>query len=720
MAKMDDKALPTGRRPTVLIVDDDPVFSMLAAETLSVAGYAAPVANSAGAAWTLLHSECPDLILMDVEMPGSSGFDLCAQIRATPLGANVPIIMVTGHNDTESVARSYEAGATDFINKPVLWATLPHRIGFMLRASDNMRALTSSEAKNRALLQTLPDSIYIVSRDGSIRERISGDPATVDALSAGSRLDHIIPLDVARAVRESMATVADPTELITHDFETGEGEGWHAFEARLRLQVDGTYLMVIRDSTERRRANARIEQLAYYDPLTGLPNRQLFVREVTRVIAAGASQHYSSALLYLDLDRFKRVNDNFGHSVGDALLRSVARRLEKCVRLSDTRSSDDAFGARGSGIIARLGGDEFAILLAGIGDETQAKSVAHRIQQTLSEPFDCEGQQLVITPSIGIALHPRDAHDVEDLLVNADMAMYEAKDQGRNTYAFYGESLSLRSLGRLTLESDLRRALDTQEFQLHYQPKLDLGSGRIIGVEALIRWPHAERGWVPPDKFIPVAEDSGLIVPIGDWVLRETCRQLKAWRGTPLGSLSVAINVSVKQFGREDFVDSVLRTLWQFGLKGSALELEITESLLMKNIAETTAALKELAAAGITLAIDDFGTGYSSLGYLRQFTVNSLKIDRSFVKDLGKGGDDTAICAAIIAMARELKLKVVAEGVETEAQLAFLRTHSCDQAQGYLISKPVPAAELERWLTDAAGTFGAGLPMDELTRKMPG
>jgi EAL domain-containing protein (putative c-di-GMP-specific phosphodiesterase class I) len=327
--------------------------------------------------------------------------------------------------------------------------------------------------------------------------------------------------------------------------------------------------------------------------------------------------------------------------------------------------------------------------------------VANRIRQSLGEPLDCGGHRLVVTPSIGIALYPQDGTDIEDLLVKADMAMYQAKDQGRNGYAFYGHSMAVRSLGRLELENDLRSAFQQGDFQIYYQPKIELSSGAIIGVEALLRWHHAERGWIAPDVFIPVAEETGLIAELGDWVIREACKQLNTWASEGLGYLSIAVNVSVQQFARADFVESVLRALWQYGVKPEQLELEITESLLMRNVDDTTACMKRFRAAGVTLSIDDFGTGYSSLGYLRQFPVDALKIDRSFVKDLHTSDDDAAICAAIIAMARELKLKVIAEGVANVEQLEFLRRHRCDQAQGYLISKPVPVADLEKLLRDA-------------------
>jgi diguanylate cyclase (GGDEF)-like protein len=689
--------LPSHPRRCVLIIDDDPVFTLLASETLEQAGYDAKIASNTQDAIASFEKDKPDLVLLDVELPGSNGFKLCATLSAMSPEVDVPIVMVTGHDDTESIAHAYEVGATDFIHKPVLWPTLPHRIGFILRAQDNMRALKVSEQKNRTLLQALPDTIYIVAADGILLEHITGDRKNKAASLVGKLLEDALPAEVARAARLAMKGAAT-SDLATCEFTVGRGTEQQAFEARLRPQADGTLLIVTRDTTERRRAKARIEYLAYYDTLTGLPNRQLFVREVGRAIRVAKRTGHLMALLYLDLDRFKRINDNLGHSVGDALLQSVARRLELSVRPSDVVALPGEIAKNDEARIARLGGDEFVVLLTGLTDEAQTATVANRIQQALGEPFDCRGHRFVVTPSIGIALYPKDGTDIEDLLVKADMAMYQAKDQGRNGHAFYGESMAVRSLGRLELENDLRRAFEGGDFQIYYQPKLDLASGAIIGVEALLRWHHTTRGWIAPDTFIPVAEETGLILALGDWVIRETCKQLRAWADEGLGHLTIAVNVSVQQFAREDFVDSVLRALWEFGIKPQQLELEITESLLMRNVDDTTKNMKRFSAAGLRLSIDDFGTGYSSLGYLRQFPVDALKIDRSFVKDLHTSGDDAAICAAIIAMARELKLKVIAEGVENVEQLEFLRKHRCDQAQGYLISAPVQVADLQRLL----------------------
>jgi diguanylate cyclase (GGDEF)-like protein len=683
-------------RRSVLIVDDDPVFALLASETLQQAGYEARIAGTATDALESFERERPDLILLDVDLPGPNGFELCSTLRALSAGAEVPVVMVTGHDDTGSIAKAYEAGATDFIHKPVLWPTLPHRVGFILRALDNIGALKVSEQKNRALLQALPDTIFVVGDDGVLLEHVTGSQTQGHESQRGRALEEVFPPHIAREAR--LALRGEGTRrLTTHEFDTGMGEDRRWFEVRLQPQPDGPLLMVSRDTTERRRAEARVEYLAYYDVLTRLPNRLLFMRKAARAIKEAKQSGGMLAFLYLDLDRFKRINDNLGHSVGDALLQQVARRLEDSVRSTDLVAQQGE-RRREKTRVARLGGDEFVVLLTGITGEDQTVPVAERIQKALSEPFECEGHRFVVTPSIGIALYPKDATDVEDLLVKADMAMYQAKDQGRNGHAFYGQSMAVRSLGRLELENDLRRAFENRDFELYYQPKLDLAGGDIIGVEALLRWRHETRGFIPPDTFIPVAEETGLISALGDWVIEQACEQLERWAKQGLGNLSIAVNVSVQQFAREDFVDSVLATLQRHGVKPQSLELEITESLLMRNLADTSACLKRFRAAGVALSIDDFGTGYSSLGYLRQFPVDALKIDRSFVEELHTNDDDAAICAAIIAMARELKLKVIAEGVENAEQLEFLRKHRCNQVQGHLISKPIPIGALHELL----------------------
>jgi diguanylate cyclase (GGDEF)-like protein len=688
-------------RRRVLIIDDDAAFTLLAAEILDQAGYDASVASNSIDAIARFERDKPDLVLLDVELPGTNGFDLCATLGLLSRGADVPIVMVTGHDDTASIAQAYQVGATDFIHKPVLWPTLPHRVGFILRARDNMRALQASEHKNRALLQALPDTIFIVDAAGILLEHIRGDGKRSRRNLVGKKLEQVLPPGVARAVR-LCAKAEHPEELSTYEFTVGRGKDQKSYEARIRPQPNGTMLIVTRNTTERRRARARIEYLAYYDILTGLPNRQLFIRQVGRAIQDAKQSEQLVALLYLDLDRFKRINDNLGHSVGDALLQNVARKLEQSVRPPHVSEPHAERKTHDRARVARLGGDEFAIMLTGVRSEEQIVAVAEQIKLAMAEPLDCGGHRLVVTPSIGIALYPRDGTDIEDLLVKADMAMYQAKDLGRNSYSFFGHSMAVRSLGRLELENDLRAAFEKNEFEVFYQPKVELATGTIVGVEALMRWHHFKRGWIAPEIFIPVAEECGLIFPMGDWVIREACKQLKTWATVGLGALTIAVNVSVQQLASADFVDSVFRALEEYGISPNLLELEITESLLMRNVQDTSLCLKRFRAAGISLSIDDFGTGYSSLGYLRQFPVDALKIDRSFVKDLHTSSDDAAICAAIIAMARELKLKVIAEGVQNTEQLEFLRRHQCDQAQGYLISRAIAPLDLQALLQAAA------------------
>lgn len=685
---------------SVLIIDDDPVFAILASETLVQAGYLAEIASTAHEALASFEKSTPDLVLLDVDLPGASGFDICSTLRAMSSGIDVPIVMVTGHNDTRSITQAYEVGATDFIHKPVLWPTLPHRVGFILRAQTNLRALVTSEQKNRALLRALPDTIFMVGSDGVVLEHIMGSESSSRESLVGKGLDDIFPSDVAMAARNS--TGASPTsEPVIHEYVVGGDRQRRWFEVRLLPQSDGPLLIVVRDITDRRRAKARIEYLALYDLLTRLPNRKLFVRDATLAIRDAKRGGSAMALLYLDLDRFKRINDNLGYTVGDALLQQVARRLEKSVRPSDIVAVAGSAAAEPARV-ARVGSDEFVVLLTGLSDENDTIPVADRIQKLFGEPFECVGHRFVVTPSVGIAMYPKDASDVDDLLIKADMAMRQAKDQGRNGYVFFGQSMAIRSLGRLEVENDMRRGFACGEFTVHYQAKRDLVSGAIIGAEALMRWNHPEQGWIPPDRFIPIAEETGMILPLGDWIIRVACKQLADWAIQGLGHLTIAVNVSVQQFAREEFVSSVLGTLWDFKLKPQLLELEITESLLMRDVDATAKSMQRFRAAGVALSIDDFGTGYSSLGYLRHLPLDSLKIDRSFVQDLATSDDNAAICAAIIAMGHELKLKVIAEGVETQEQLDFLRAHKCDQAQGYLIGRPVPAEEFQNLL--AQGT----------------
>jgi diguanylate cyclase (GGDEF)-like protein/PAS domain S-box-containing protein len=437
---------------------------------------------------------------------------------------------------------------------------------------------------------------------------------------------------------------------------------------------------IYRDVTKTRTLTAQLFQQANYDSLTQLPNRNLLKDRLTHAIAHAQRTHQQIAVLFLDLDRFKTVNDSLGHTAGDVLLKTVAMRLQACLRGVDT--------------VARLGGDEFVIMLENLPHEKLAVTVARKILKALKTPFLLEGHEFVITASIGITLFPRDGEDVDTLLKHADTAMYWAKEEGRNDTKFFAQEVNQRALENLVMEQNLRHALERNELELHYQPQMDLTSGRIVGVEALLRWHHPQQGLMQPRAFIPFAEEMGLIIPIGEWVIRTACVQTKAWLNEGLPVLRVAVNLSPRQFMHQGMVDMIAQALEESSLESQYLELEITENLLMKNIERAITVMQALQSMGICLAIDDFGTGYSSLNYLKHFPVARLKIDQSFVRNITTDSNDAAIVLAVIAMAHSMQLQVVAEGVETEAQMIFLKAQHCDQIQGFYFSRPIPAAEM--------------------------
>jgi diguanylate cyclase (GGDEF)-like protein len=436
--------------------------------------------------------------------------------------------------------------------------------------------------------------------------------------------------------------------------------------------IEGTLI----DITERKVAEERVQSLAYYDALTGLPNRILLHDRLSKALSTARRQNHKVALLFLDLDRFKIVNDSLGHSVGDLLLQEIAGRLKSVAREQDT--------------IARLGGDEFLIVLTNVKDIPGAAVAVERFMDAMTPEFVLQGHSFSISCSLGISIFPEHGADSETLIKNADAAMYSAKERGRNNFQFFTADMNAEAVKRLTLENGLRPALERKELFLVYQPQMDVVTGKITGLEALLRWQHPELGLVPPDQFIGIAENTGMILPIGEWVLRTACSQARRWQEEGLRPVQVAVNVSAVQFRQEGFCQLIRKVLHETGLGAHHLELELTESLLLANADVTFSVLQELKAMGLTLAIDDFGTGYSSFSYLRQFRVSKLKIDRSFIRDVAVNPDDAAITSAIISMAKSLNLKVIAEGVENEAQMAFLRAHQCDEIQGYYFSKPLP------------------------------
>jgi diguanylate cyclase (GGDEF)-like protein len=435
---------------------------------------------------------------------------------------------------------------------------------------------------------------------------------------------------------------------------------------------------VLSTALQRQRAEQRLAHLAQFDALTGLPNRTLLQDRLAQTIVQSRRKRWHAGALFVDLDRFKLINDTLGHHQGDALIRQVGERLLECVRPGDT--------------VGRISGDEFAVVLADMARPDDAALVAQKVLDSLALPFDLGGNEAYISASIGIAAFPEDGDDAETLLKNADIAMYRAKESARNCYRFFTAEMNQRTVAKVQLNTDLRRAIEREEFTLHYQPKVDLADGRLRGLEALLRWDHPQRGMVSPGEFIPALEDSGLILPVGEWVIAKACAQLRRWRDEGRAVVPVAVNLSPKQFRRGD-LDRVIRdVLARHDLDAGLLELEITESCLMEDPEDAVRVMHNLRAAGLRISIDDFGTGYSSLSYLTRLPLSALKIDRSFVRDAGASAEAASIVRAVIDMAQNLRFTVIAEGVETDQQVAFLRKHGCNQAQGYFFGRPDCAA----------------------------
>jgi len=689
-----------------LIVDDDLAMRLLIRQTLERVGFACHEADNGIAALERFDQIAPDIVLLDVVMPGMNGYALCSELRRRPTGAFVPILMLTGLDDPDSINRAYEVGATDFISKPINWGILGHRIRYILRAN---QAFSDLE-KNRESLENAQRIAHLGSWEWELPRdtvhwsdetyRILGIAPDAIAPSFSAFLHYVHP-DDRDAVQESMRRLLQMREFVGQVVRIRRQDGGvrhaqlqgvrHLDSAGSITRLSGT----IQDVTEIKEAEERIRHLAYYDAITGLPNRQFFIERLQQALVHAKRYQRLLGLLSLDLDQFKRINDTLGHSAGNELLLSVSQRLSDAVRAPDTfahEGKETIFGHDMASTVARLGGDEFSLLITELTHYHDAAKVARRMLEELRKPFRVAKQEVFVSVSVGLALYPLDGDDAETLIKNAGAAMHFAKDQGRDNYQFYSRAMNATALEKLSMEAQLRRALERDELLLHYQPKIRPATGEIVGLEALIRWEHPELGLVSPAQFIPLAEETGLIVPLGEWVLLNACRQNQDWQRLGYPPVHVAVNIASLHFRQGTLGQSVATALQKSGLHPSWLELEVTESMLMDSAETTLATLSTLKGMGVRLAIDDFGTGYSSLSYLKRFPLDTLKIDRSFVKDLPHDAEDAAIAKAIIAMAHSLKLEVVAEGVETAEQLAFLQQHGCDLVQGFLFSKPMAAA----------------------------
>ena len=811
------------RRALVLLADDEPSARILARETLEQGGFEVIDVGDGREALRALGERRPDILLLDVEMPIMDGFSTCVEFRKLPWAAHVPVLITTGLDDLESIARAYEVGATDFVTKPINWFLLRQRVRYMLRASVAVEGLAESEAKNKALLNAIPDAMFQIGADGTlldfkpgkafsplvppeeflnrrvhdvlpqriseqcvhfvekalqskeiqefeyrlmVEDRLQDYEARIVASGSDSTVaivrDVTEEREASRALkkeRDFVSTVLDtasalvvvldlqgriirvnrsceettgytfeeirdnpvwdlllPPEEVERErveFEqlvsggppTKRENHWICKDGSRRyiawsnsavvdLEGGGKYVVCTGiDHTERKQAEERVHFLAYFDGVTSLPNRFMFKEHLNQALAYSDRYDRLLAVMFLDLNRFKEVNDTLGHSQGDVLLKAVAERLGQTLRRSDSLSRvspDEPTFALG-----RFGGDEFIVMVNDIHSPQRAAKVAQRLLRTLQVPFRLDLQEVTVTASMGISMYPHDGANADVLLKNADAAMYHSKKDGTGSnYAFYSSAMTVDSMAKLSLESDLRKAVKQGQLRLHYQPKVAIQNPRIVGFEALVRWEHPTKGLVAPGEFIQLAEETGLILELGEWGLRTACAQSKQWQQAGLKPLPVAVNLSTLQFLRRDLLKTVAKILKETALDPRLLELEITEGTIMQNPEDANRMLLGLKDLGIKLSIDDFGTGYSSLSYLKRFTLDTLKIDRSFVQDLATSKDDRSITRAIIAMGHSLDLRIIAEGVETDEQLAYLREQRCDEIQGFLISPPVAADQI--------------------------
>lgn len=687
----------------ILIVEDNVAFGELVAGTLEDEGYRCHTVTNGNAAIAWLTGHPVSMLLLDYTLSDMTGTAFINAMQSRDI--TVPFVIVTGQDDSALAVQMIKQGASDFVVKDTtLLDRLPVVVARTLQEADTLQRLHQLERALHQSEQRLARAQRIA-RVGSWEwdlhtNRLSFSPellsilgyamASAPPVSLEWFYNQISPADTPFVRKSLLSTIETGRNLsVTFRIRTCDGtEIVVASQAELiRDANDHPELLVgtLLDVTERTKAEQEIHQLANYDILTGLPNRNLLHDRLQQAIIQAARSQNSVGILFLDLDRFKGINDSLGHRAGDQLLRTVAERLRVCVRESDT--------------LARIGGDEFVIILSMVSDEDGISSAAAKVLGIISEPLVIEGQELYLTASIGIAVYPNDGIDMQTLLKHADLAMYQAKDMDRNNFQFFSSDLNVKVMERMVLENSLRKALDRNEFQLYYQPQIDVQTGAVVGFEALLRWLHPELGMISPDKFIPLAEETGLILSIGEWVIRTACKQIKAWQESGLPPARMAVNLSGRQF-RSRLDDVVAAILLETGLDARWLELELTESILMRNAAENLQLLQALAAMGCSLSIDDFGTGYSSLSYLKHFPLGRLKIDRSFVRDITTNPDDMAIAKIIIDMAHNLKLQVTAEGVEDHEQLALLKSYGCDEMQGFLFSKPVPADKAAQLLRD--------------------
>ncbi len=695
------------KKPLALVVDDDVSLRLTMGAALAKANFDVIEAENGQMALSLFKSQKPNLILLDVVMPEMNGFEVCLAIRNLPGGKYPQILMVTGMDDTRSTARAFEAGANDFIAKPINWVMLGYRARYMLRAGQAFRELYISKSrltKTQALAKLGNWEIDLASNAFSC----SSEACSLLGLNPMDKPvtynDFLAPViaNEQEMVKQTISNAVKTKKNFSLNYQVMHSSGTQKHilnQGEVFFSSSGVpeiMLGVVQDLSQLKRAEERIRFLAFYDGLTGLANRMLFLDRLDMEIKNATRHGQKFALLFLDLDQFKKINDTLGHHVGDLLLKNVAETLTKCIRSTDTatRRDKDESGS----MIARLGGDEFTILLSNISHPENSAAIAKRILNGIQKSYNFEGHDVSVTTSIGISVFPADGTTSETLLKNADSAMYHAKNRGRNNYQFYMESLNRAAVERFSMERDLKKALERDEFVLYYQPQINLADRKIVGAEALIRWIHPKKGMIMPDKFIHIAEETDLIIDINKWVLQAASKQNHEWTKAGLNSIRVAVNLSGYKLARQNIIKSIKEALETVELDAKKLELEITENILMQDNEETLSIFQQIKDLNIRIALDDFGTGYSSLSYLTSFPVDTIKIDRSFVMGSTVQKENRVIIKAIIAMGHSLGKTIVAEGIETEEQFNLLKRYGCDEAQGYYFKPPVPENEFAKLL----------------------
>lgn len=686
----------------ILIVDDDKILRQILCLSMSKSGFRVAEAANGDEAIEKFKALSPDAILLDVLLPGMDGFQVCRKIRKMPGGASVPIIMITGQEEYESIGNAFEAGATDFASKPLTPLLLCYRIRYIIRANKAFDELGISQLKLAAAQEMAHLSNWELDLGSNIIEWNVNVCSILGVPGEGYRGDLQFFYDIIHPEDRCMVQKALDTSIKNRTDLT--------FEHRI-IQQDNTVkiikqegrilsdtedmpvriLFTSQDVTERKNTEKEVRFLAFYDRLTELPNRLLFKEHLAKALADAKRRRGFIAVLFIDIDNFRSINNTFGRETGDLLLKVVANRLKTCLRENDLTAKIDEYD-----LAARFGADEFGIILEDLSDLSDAAVVCRRIIENLKEVIRVEDGEIFLHLRIGVSVFPDDGHSVDDLLRNADSALSRVKELEKDSYQFFTADLNSKAFARFALETRLRKAIENEEFHLLYQPQVSLKTGKVTGVEALIRWQHPDMGTVSPMDFIPLAEDTGLIIPIGAWVMREALAQCNKWADKGI-NIKMSVNLSAVQFRDPELQELVKRILTDSKVDPDFIEFEITESMLMDDVEWSIERMEMFKKLGVRLSIDDFGTGYSSLNYLKRFPVDALKVDRSFVSDITVSEDDAMIVTAIVTLAKNLNLEVIAEGIEMKEHLTFLNKLGCDHVQGFLISRPVSAKEVERF-----------------------